>query len=152
MRPLALAIVFITSCTVHAGQVTVTDPYPMRGRPTEVVVTGDDGIGIAGAVVRITYRPNSMVTRIDSLGPTDVRGATEWVPTDAGISTLRASLEGAEIAARDVSIRFDRFPLQGIIVMIVAFCALFGGATVSLVMLFRSTDKSEETGALIRGT
>ncbi|MBN1424095.1 hypothetical protein JXA88_06015 [Candidatus Fermentibacteria bacterium] len=150
----ALAVWMLSSCAaVWAGRIDVTDQYPLRGQATEIIVSGDDGSPLDAVVVHLTYRPNSMVALADSLPPTDASGTTVWTPSDAGICTIRVLDGDVEVAAKDVSVRFDRFPIQGAIVMIVAFCALFGGAAFSLVMLFKAEQEGkDDAGILVRGT
>lgn len=153
MRRIACGILLLAAGVAQAVQLTVADAYPLKQHPTEIIVAEDDGTPLEGVAVYLTYRPNSMVERTDSLPPTDARGVTTWVPTDPGICTMKAFQDTLEIASQDVSVRFDSFPIQGIIVMVIAFVALFGGATFSLVMLFKPHKGTEdETVILVRGT
>ena len=125
----------------YASQITVSDEFPLIHRTTTITVLDQQGAPVEGAVIGLTYRPNSMVERsliLEDL--TDSLGTIPWTPDVAGICSITASdtlLPDSLITSTDVSVRFRSFSLQGIVVFLVAFVVLFGGTTFSIIMLFR---------------
>jgi len=88
-------------------------------------------------VIEAHYRPNSETDSTELLPPTDPAGRVAWVPGDAGIVTLTARAPGDEapVATLNVAVRYGRFPLQGLGIMILAGVLLFGGAALGFVRL-----------------
>lgn len=120
----------------QAGTIQLSEKYPEKGQPTHITLEADDA-PVAGAMVKVHYRPNSETTVTQTLGPSDTAGGVEWTPDDAGIVTLEAQREGAEapFATRNVAVRYRGFPAQGLMIMLLAGVLLFGGAAFGFVML-----------------
>ncbi|HEX6981810.1 MAG TPA: hypothetical protein VF181_03530 [Balneolaceae bacterium] len=78
----------------------------------------------------ITYRPGSNIAEVQKVA---VSGNTyKWTPKEAGLVSL-ATPGGP---AQTVSVSFGGFPVQGLIVLIIAGSILFGGALYASVNLF----------------
>ncbi len=119
------------------GDLTIcVDPgYPSQGRPCRIRVTRD-GQPAADAMLAVTYRPNSEVSHVDTLGRADETGVLMWTPQDAGIATLSAAVGDAAPCELIVSVRFRGIPVAGVIVMVVAGLILFGGNSYSFAKTF----------------
>lgn len=102
---------------VQAGEVLIA------GQPVTITAPGAD-------TLVITYRPGSNISQVKRISLTET-GYT-WTPHTAGITAL--STPGG--AAQTVSVRFNRLPLPGLIVFIIAGTILFGGAALASVKLF----------------
>ena len=139
MRTLILLLLCINLS--YASEISVRDTYPLIHGQTFLTVRDDEGVPIEGLKLQFTFRPNSMVERSVILdAETDSLGTVMWAPDDAGICSIIAYdpvNPDSVVATTDVSIRFRSFSPQGIVVLTVAFLVLFGGATWSIVMLFR---------------
>lgn len=134
---LALAsAAFVAPC--HAQEIALGEQFPLRGATETLTVTSADGRPVAGALVTVTYRPNSQTAKKRALAPTDASGHTQWAVEDAGVVTLSAkSPSGESLASLNVAVRFGGMPGSGIAVMIVAGGLLFGGVLLGLILLLR---------------
>lgn len=103
---------------------------PLTGERV-VVTVFRDGAPVEGGTIEALYRPNSETSRLEAVGRTDRTGAVEWTPSEPGIVNLTIESEGEQLTD-SVSVRFGRFPLSGIAIMIFAGLILFGGAFVGL--------------------
>ena|GEM_PF-2416116 len=125
----------------YASQITLSDEFPRVHQMTDITVLDQKGVPVEGAIIGLTYRPNSMVERSVTLEEqTDSLGTISWIPDDAGLCSITASnarKPDSLLASTDVSVRFESFSPQGILVFLVAFVVLFGGTTLSIIMLFR---------------
>ena len=93
--------------------------FPQEGDPCLVKVT--QGRAPAGGVeLVVTYRPNSEVTRIETIGTTDASGQIGWTPSDAGIATLEAHGDGVDPLSMTLSVKFRSPPTLGIIMLMIA--------------------------------
>lgn len=134
----ALAALASIPAPCRAQEIGLGDTFPLRGATETLTVTDAGGQPVAGAVVTVTYRPNSQTSKSHDLPPTDAAGRTEWSVEDAGIVTLSAkSVDGESLASLNVAVRFGGMPGTGIAVMIVAGGLLFGGVLLGLVLLLR---------------
>lgn len=123
-----------------AVSLEVSDERPLIGQTVELTALAG-GTPLAGARVRVTYRPNSSTTSTDELAATDAAGTASWVPTAAGPVNLQVWLPGADGApavTHAVAVRYGRFPLSGLAIMLLAGALLFGGATYGMTKLLRS--------------
>jgi hypothetical protein len=122
----------------RAQEIGLAEAFPERGATETLTVVGADGQPVAGAVVSVTYRPNSNTVKSRELRPTDASGRTEWTVEDAGIVTLTAtSPDGVSLGSLNVAVRFGGMPASGLLVMVVAGGLLFGGALLGFVLLLR---------------
>ena len=120
-----------------AGEIVLRQKYPTQGNETQVFVQDDGGIPVSGAKVTVTYRPGSSVEETLEIGMTTAGGRLEWTPDKAGIATLNASWEGGTTST-NVSVKFPRTPLGGMIIMILAGLLLLGGSAVRITIVLRS--------------
>jgi len=96
---------------------------PTRGEPVTVRATGKDGAPIVGKAVHALYLPNSKTERREQVGTTGSDGAVSWTPTAPGIATV----EVADGGSQTVAVRFDAFPISGLVVFVLAGALIFGG-------------------------
>lgn len=108
--------------------------YPQVGEPVRLLISHASYPELERFQVKVTYRPNSDVSKSETLPPPNDFGVLEWTPTDAGITTLTAeapALEGFEPVklTLQVSVRYGGFPLSGLLMFIFSMLTLFGGLT-----------------------
>jgi len=123
----------------RAGEITPAESYPLRGEPTTLTVSTEQGPA-PGVIVEVLYRPNSQTSHTETLPPTGADGTVPWTPDDAGLATLTAHSPGqpeAVIASRNVAVRFGGFPASGVGMMVLAGILLFGGSGLGFLLLFR---------------
>jgi hypothetical protein len=82
--------------------------------------------------VVITYRPNSAIPQTDTL---DARGSPFTTVTFRQAGVVRVAIPGGP--STNVSVRFDRTPVGGVVVLVLAGLILFGGAGFAMAMLMR---------------
>lgn len=127
-----------------AGRIDTGDQYPVVGKETIIHVRDSSGRLIEGALIDITYRPESQVEKLVSLGATNQAGIVRWTPEDAGVVTIAASwTENDSTVAtgtRNVSVRFASLPVNGLAIMILAGLLLLGGSAVHFIRLLREPD------------
>ena len=118
--------------------------YPLVGEPVRVLISHASYPELERFQVKVTYRPNSDVSKEEVLPPPNDFGTLEWTPTAAGITTLTAeapAIEGFEAVklSLQVSVRHGGFPLSGLLIFVFSMLTLFGG--LALVIL-KTTGKS----------
>ena len=129
----------------EAQQIGFPQAFPLRGATETLTVTDADGRAVAGAIVTVTYRPNSQTAKRRELPPTDEAGRTQWTAEDPGIVTLAArSPDGESLASLNVAVRFGGMPGSGVAVMILAGTLLFGGVVLGIVLLLREPPHAPE--------
>lgn len=128
MRPTLLALLLAAPLASPASGaaaqdiVDVAPDAPVRGEPVRVTFSAP------ADTVRITYRPGAITASSETFTP---RSATfEFVPARAGVVAVAAGG-----TSQNLSVRFQRAPGAGIVVMVLAGLILFGGAIVSLRVL-----------------
>ncbi|GEM_PF-1680022 len=130
-----------------AQEIRTADRFPMRGKPTTIVVETAPGMGVSDAHVTVVYRPGSMVETCEPVGITGTDGAIEWTPDEPGIACLRATWvdEGGteHELTRNVSIRFEGVQARGILIAVLAGLILYGTAAFGFCRL-RSSDAPDE--------
>ncbi|MBD3236294.1 MAG: hypothetical protein GF330_06310 [Candidatus Eisenbacteria bacterium] len=109
--------------------------FPQEGRPCRILLTTGEA-PLAGAWVTALVRPNSEVSRLDTLGRTDAAGTVHWTPTDAGLATLTASRADSALCELTVAVRFPGVPALGLVMLLVAGLLLFGGNSYSFAKTF----------------
>lgn len=112
------------------AQIQLSTDQPKAGE--EVSIT----LGQAETTIAIAYRPNSSVIRRDTLRSETPQTSFSWTPEQAGVVSL-----STVNASRNVSVRFQGFPWQGLIVMLLAGCILFGGAIYAFRVLFKDEEE-----------
>ena len=129
-----LLVLALAAGTAHGLAIEVSEPYPLRGVPATLSLSGD-GAEAARSIL-VTYRPNSQTSHEETL---ELAGSSvEWTPRDAGIVQLSVrGADGATITSRNVAVRFGGFPASGLAVMLVAATILFGGAIFAFLALLR---------------
>lgn len=126
--PLLLFLAIWTVQPVWA-EIKLSNDHPSRGDRIQISLdTPED-------TLTITYRPNSSVERYDTLYARPASTQFSWRPGYPGVVQIAASGE-----TRNVSVRFEGVSWKGILVMILAGAILLGGATFSMIMLFRDKD------------
>jgi hypothetical protein len=127
-----------------AATIVPDKAFPTQNEQVRLAVSDGDGNLVRGAAVTVTYRPGSSVEKVDTLGETDSAGAIVWTPSDAGIAALDATWQGPEqtelSATTTVSVRFQKLPLDGLLIMIVAGLLLTVGSIIRIVRLLREPE------------
>lgn len=117
MRCLLLALLLASSAQ---AQISLSSEPLVRGQAVTV------SLGAPSDSLVVTYRPNSGISVSETL---PVTGSTaQWVPSRAGV----VSLEAADGTSANVSVRFDRTPISGLLILILAGLILFGGAAFAM--------------------
>jgi hypothetical protein len=109
--------------------------FPQEGHLCGIRLRGPHG-PVSGISITATYRPNSEVAEIDTVGITDAGGKVTWTPSAAGIVTLAAQENEGISCELTVSVRFRRIPVPGLVVMLLAGMILFGGNSYSFAKTF----------------
>ena len=117
MRCLLLALALAAGAD---AQITTSPDVIVRGQPVAVTFAQPTDS------LLVTYRPNSGIA-FEEVVPASGATAT-WTPSRAGVVAL-ATPGGA---SQNVSVRFDRTPLSGLIILILAGIVLFGGAAYAM--------------------
>ncbi len=115
MRTL-LFLVALAFASGARGQINVSPEIIVRGEPVTVT------FGEPTDSLLVTYRPNSGIAYEEVVLASG--GTATWTPSRAGVVAL-ATPAGA---SQNVSVRFDRTPMSGLIILILAGIVLFGGA------------------------
>lgn len=133
-----LAMLVLSVAFSSAAEVISVDPdFPVQGKEARVRVTNEVGMPLAGARVRVTYRPESRVAVEADIGRTDSFGMVRWVPEDAGIVTLTAESPSGR-TTRAFSVRFSAVPKLGVLVLALAGIILIGGSARRFKTLLRA--------------
>jgi hypothetical protein len=134
----ALGVAAPAGAQPAAPELTAATPYPLRGEPVEIRLTGA-GRPMPGVAIRATYRPNSETAHTEEIGLTGADGTLRWTPEVAGVVTLQAmgAAGAAPLASAQVAVRFGSFPPLGLAVMVFAAVLLFGGAGLGFWLLLR---------------
>ncbi len=130
LLPLLLSVpLFLSSLLLFAA------PSAAQYVPADVLPTVGEAVAVqlpAGAeALVITSRPGSAIA--DTTRLTASAGTATWTPEQAGIVEISAP---GTPDRQTVSVRFDRAPASGILVLLVAGTILFGGAAFASVKLF----------------
>lgn len=99
----------------------------VRGQPIEVTLPSP-----TPDTLRVVYRPSAAISHTDVL-LTQGAATYTWTPSTAGVVRLAAGG-----TAQNVSVRYVRPPLSGIMVLLIAGFILFGGAIYALRKLFEA--------------
>lgn len=92
----------------------------------------------------VTYRPNSSVSKTETLVNNPPATSMEWSSKEPGLVALAyldKSGESPQRISRSLSIRFDGLSGSGIVVMLLAGVILFGGATTAFRTMFQEQDE-----------
>jgi hypothetical protein len=92
----------------------------------------------------VTYRPNSSVSKTETLVNNPPVTSMEWASKEPGLVSLvywDKSQESPQRVNRSLSIRFDGISGSGIAVMLFAGIVLFGGAATAFRTLFQEQDE-----------
>jgi hypothetical protein len=139
---LAAALVWGAGDAAAQGSVVVEERFPTQEERVRLFVVDQAGKPVAGASIEVTYRPESSVRRIETIGKSGQSGSIDWVPTEAGIATLKAAWTGPDrsemIATADVSVRFRSPPIGGILIMIIAGIVLVVGSVIRMYNVIRT--------------
>lgn len=131
---------FMGQATEEKPAIGVEDPYPQVGKPVQVLVSHASH-PLETFTVKVTYRPNSTVSKEQDLGRPNDNGILEWTPQDAGITVIEATankLDDSKIVIKkQVSVRYGSFPTAGIIMFALAACTLFGGLLITAAKMGR---------------
>ena len=116
---LLLALPAEAQITLDADDLYVSEP---------VTVT----LATPAEALTVTYRPGSSIETTETL-PLRGEQSVTWTPVQAGVVALSAGGSGT----RNVSVRYQRAPAGGIVVLLIAGCLLFGGAIFAFRKLFQ---------------
>lgn len=93
------------------------------GQPLTIRVEGAEG-----ARISVETQPSSQVAETRDAGRLSEGGELSWTPERAGLVRLRVLDEdGAELARRDLAVRWPHLPLSALAVLVGAGMLLFGG-------------------------
>lgn len=120
---IALAVILIGWSQPAIGQYAQTDEIVTAGRPIKLNISQAD-------TLFVTYRPGTSISETISIPVTGE--IYEWTPRKAGIVAL--STPGG--ITQNVSVRFNDFPVSGLIILLGAGIILFGGALLASIKLF----------------
>ena len=120
---LALLFVSLVAPRAARAQYVEQDEILVAGQPVTLSLSEAD-------TLMVTYRPGSSISHTEELRAAG--GQLEWTPAQAGIAAL--TTPGGP--TQNVSIRFARLPVLGVIVLIVAGGLLFGGIAYASNKLF----------------
>lgn len=134
---LPVLICLLTFSQRTSGQIKLEPVKPAKG---EVVMVSVDPPADS---LLLVYRPNSALAREEWLVSDQGDGYFQWTPSDAGVVAMTA---GGQI--RNVSVRFAGVSTSGIVVMVLAFCLLFGGAFFAFRLLFSDPESAEHSKEL----
>jgi len=127
MLRLALCIVVSLLIAVPAtGQITLSADDLYVSEPVTVTLAAP------AEALTVTYRPNSSIETVETI-PARGEQTVSWTPAQAGVVALSAGGSGS----RNVSVRYQRVPAGGIVVLLIAGCLLFGGAIFAFRKLFQ---------------
>lgn len=122
MRLSAILVLLALAALPAAAQpITVAPAMPVVGQPATLRFSAPVD------TVLVTYRPNSAVARRDTIRIGGFE-SVKWTPAQAGVVQIRLT----DGTAQNVSVQFARLPLSGVLVLLVAGCILFGGATFAM--------------------
>lgn len=131
---LPILICLLTLSQRATGQIELEPLKPTKGEVVSVTV--DPPVDS----LLLVYRPNSAVAREEWVVSEQADGRFAWIPSDAGVVAMAAGGH-----ARNVSVRFAGVSTSGIIVMVLAFCLLFGGAFFAFKLLFSDPASKQHT-------
>ncbi|MCZ6602792.1 MAG: hypothetical protein O6952_07295 [Planctomycetota bacterium] len=137
----ALILIFVAVTPQADLSMEILEPLPEEGRIYPKVGSRvslrilDGGTPAVGAKLVAIHLPGSSKPTSAEVGRTREDGTIEWIPNAAGIVSLVASVErpgeGKETIRGEttltISVRFEKFPWQGIAVFVFAGSLLFGG-------------------------
>lgn len=109
-----------------AGQITLSAEDLYVSEPVTVTLAAP------AEALTVTYRPNSSIETVETI-PARGQQTVTWTPVQAGVVALSAGGSGS----RNVSVRYQRVPAGGIVVLLIAGCLLFGGAIFAFRKLFQ---------------
>ena len=127
-----LVLLAVLAAAPALAQISTEPAAPVRGEPVTVTLAepADE--------LLVTYRPSSGIA-VEETVPVSGGRAT-WTPNRAGV-VLLATADGA---TRNVSVRFDRTPVSGLLILIVAGLVLFGGASFAMRALLSGPEATTE--------
>ncbi|OZC02696.1 hypothetical protein [Rubricoccus marinus] len=115
-----LLLIALALASGAQAQITTSPEVIVRGEPVTVTFAEPTDS------LLVTYRPNSGIAYKEVV-PASGTSAT-WTPNRAGVVAL-ATPAGA---SQNVSVRFDRTPVSGILILTLAGIVLFGGAAFAM--------------------
>lgn len=138
MIRLPLLLALVAAAPLGAQDVVGVAPeVPVRGEPVRITFSAP------ADTATVTYRPGAITAVTETFTP----GAStfEFTPERAGV----VSVSGGG-AGQNLSVRFQRAPASGLLVMLVAGLILFGGAGVSLRALLADGHRIEPDDTTFR--
>ncbi|RPJ41150.1 MAG: hypothetical protein EHM19_12475 [Candidatus Latescibacterota bacterium] len=125
----AAVLLLASALAAGAAEIALDSANPIEGRPGAVRIDGAEG----RVELEVTYRPGSRTETTEKAGAFGGDGVLTWTPAHAGITRLAAvDSAGAEIASRNVAVRFRSPPLLGVLICLSAGALLFGGAALAM--------------------
>lgn len=121
------------------AQIELSNEKPVAGEALTIKLAQ------AESQVVVAYRPNSSVVRRDTLKAENPATEFSWTPKKAGVVALSTSS-----ASRNVSVRFQGFSVQGLVVMLLAGCILFGGVIFAFRVLFSKPETQQDLDPAMR--
>jgi hypothetical protein len=95
----------------------------VSGQPVTISVSGANQLSIVSHPGGNTSRKREISLQTSTY---------EWTPSRAGLYTISTPVGPTQT----VSVRFGYFPIRGLIIFIIAFLILFGGASFSSYVIF----------------
>lgn len=120
-----LGLLALAALPAGAQPITLSPEIPVVGQ--EMTLRFEAPVD----TVFVTYRPNSAVARRDTIRIGEA-ASMRWTPSRAGVVAISLP-DGTR---QNVSVRFTKTPLSGLVVLLVAGLILFGGAGWAMRMLF----------------
>lgn len=93
--------------------------------------------------LKVTYRPSSSVSKQEFLVISPPANSMEWAPQNPGLVQLSyqdRSGTSPTTVSHNISVRFRGLSSSGVVVMLLAFIILFGGASFAFRTLFQGQD------------
>lgn len=128
---LALSTLLVSSA-LAGWSMESENAFPILNKPMEISISSDEGLDCQRAVLNVIYRPNSKTERKETVGSPAFDCKLSWTPKNPGITILSLTYEDKEVIKKQISTRFDRTPVLGILVLVAAGCILYGGIIYSM--------------------
>jgi len=123
---LFVVLIVLPLSAYAAWNMTVPD-FPTRGEPTKILIHPKEGEDCQQAQLFVTRRPNSKTEKVKNLGTPSATCTIDWIPEDVGITKLAIKVGNEKVVEKNVSVRFEKNPASGSIILIVAGIILYGG-------------------------
>jgi len=128
---LALSIL-LTSSAFAQWKVELPDNFPIVKEPIRILVLPEKGSDCTQAIVTAIYRPNARAEERELIGSPILDCTLAWTPKNPGITIISVMYENKEVGEKQISIPFNKTPVLGVLVLVVAGFILYGGIIYSM--------------------